>query len=382
MLKKTFKYRLYPTVKQKKSLQISLDACRWVYNKTLEVRKKTWEEEKKSLSLYDTNSLLVQWKKDKSDLANAFSQCLQNAQLKVDLAFKAFFRRVKVGENPGYPRFRGVDRYDSFTFPQSGFSLMDNRLKLSKVGSVKIRKHRNIEGIIKTLTIRRTATGKWYACFSCIIEANPLPKIDTVVGIDVGLESFATLSTGEKIPNPRFFKTNEKKLVKAQRKLSKAEKGTPERKKVKKVIAYIHERIINKRSDFAHKLSLNLTRRFQVIAFEKLNIKDMMGNHTKIFGHKLNKSIGDVAWSQFMQFTAYKAECAGRHVVFVNPRNTSKICSRCGRIVEKTLADRVHSCSCGLVLDRDKNAAINILALGMKSLGKGPQSLALEASCL
>uniref|UniRef100_A0A6M3KIJ7 Putative transposase n=1 Tax=viral metagenome TaxID=1070528 RepID=A0A6M3KIJ7_9ZZZZ len=370
MLKKTFKYRLYPTVKQKKSLQISLDACRWVYNKTLEVRKKTWEEEKKSLSLYDTNSLLVQWKKDKSDLANAFSQCLQNAQLKVDLAFKAFFRRVKVGENPGYPRFRGVDRYDSFTFPQSGFSLMDNRLKLSKVGSVKIRKHRNIEGIIKTLTIRRTATGKWYACFSCIIEANPLPKIDTVVGIDVGLESFATLSTGEKIPNPRFFKTNEKKLVKAQRKLSKAEKGTPERKKVKKVIAYIHERIINKRSDFAHKLSLNLTRRFQVIAFEKLNIKEMRENSFK----GIRKSIGDVAWNQFIQFTAYKAEGAGRTVMYVDPKNTSKRCSRCGQSVEKKLSDRIHFCSCGLILDRDENAAINILSLGLKTLGLAPRS--------
>jgi len=364
MLKKTFKYRLYPTEKQEKSLHASLDACRWAYNKTLEVRKKAWEEEQKSLSLYDTSNLLVQWKKDKTDLTNAFSQCLQNAQLRVDLAFKAFFRRVKVGEKPGYPRFRGFDRYDSFTFPQNGFSLIDNKLKLSKIGSVKIKKHRNIKGTIKTLTIRRTTTGKWYASFSCEVETEPLPAIDAVVGIDVGLESFATFSNGEKIENPRFFRTDEKKLAKAQCKLSKVGRGTSKRKKVKKVVARIHEKITNKRADFAHKLSLNLIRRFQVIVFEKLAIKDMRENTFK----GIRKSIGDVAWGQFMQFTAYKAEYAGRTVVFVDPHNTSKKCSRCGQIVEKKLSDRVHSCPCGLVLNRDHNASLNILRLGMESL--------------
>lgn len=365
MLKKTYKYRLYPTTKQKKAMQASLDACRWVYNQTLAIRKEAWEKEQKSLSLYDTSNLLVQWKKNKPDLANAFSQCLQNAQLRVDLAFKAFFRRVKAGEKPGYPRFRGFDRYDSFTFPQSGFSLVNDRLKLSKVGSIRIRKHRNIEGTIKTLTIRRTSTGKWFASFSCETESNPLPKVPAVVGIDVGLESFATFSSGEKITNPRFFKTEEKTLAKAQRKLSKQEKGTPKRKKAKKIVSRIHERISNKRSDFAHKLSRRLVNTYQVVAFEKLNIKDMRENGFK----GIRKSIGDVAWNQFIQFTTYKAACAGRSVVFVDPRNTSKRCSRCGQLVEKKLSDRVHSCSCGLVLDRDQNASINILALGMQSIG-------------
>ena len=362
-MRKTYKYRLYPTAKQKKALQASLDACRWAYNQTLAIRKKSWEEEQKPLSLYDTNNLLVLCKKDKPDLANAFSQCLQNAQLRVDLALKAFFRRVKTGEKPGYPRFRSFDRYDSFTFPQSGFSMINNRLKLSKVGSVKIRKHRENEGAIKTLTIRRT-NDKWFACFSCEVKPTTLSIVDAVVGVDVGLASFATLSTGEKIDNPRFFRTEEKVLAKAQRKLSKQEKGTPERKKAKKVVCRIHERIGNKRQDFAHKLSRALVTLFQIIAFEKLNVKQMRENGFK----GIRKSIGDVAWGQFMQFTAYKAEEAGRQVVFVNPRNTSKICSRCGRLVEKTLADRVHRCSCGLVLDRDHNASINILALGMKSL--------------
>jgi len=380
-MRKTYKYRLYPTAKQKKALQASLNACRWIYNETLAIRKNTWEEKQESISLYDTSNLLVQWKKDKPDLTNAFSQCLQNSQLRVDLAFKAFFRRVKKGEKPGYPRFRSFDRYDSFTFPQSGFSLTGGRLKISKVGSVKIKKHRGIEGDIKTLTIRRT-NDKWYACFSCEVEPKPLPVTDKVVGVDVGLSSFTTLSTGKKINNPRFFKTDEKKLAKAQRRLSKADKGTPDRQKQRKKVSRIHERISNKRSDFAHKLSLYLITMFQVIAFEKLNIKNMMGNQTKIFGHKLNKSIGDVAWNQFMQFTTYKAACAGRTVIFVNPRNTSKMCSRCGQLVEKTLADRVHSCSCGLTLDRDHNASLNILRLGMESLGKGLQPLALEATGL
>ena len=288
--------------------------------------------------------------------------------MRVDLAFKAFFRRVKAKENPGYPRFRGYDRYDSFTFPQSGFELIADRLKLSKIGSVKVRKHRQIEGVIKILSIRRT-NGKWYACFSCeIVNPEPLPKIEAVVGIDVGLESFATFSTGEKIPNPRFFRTDEVNLAKAQRRLSKQEKGATKRKKAKKTIIRIHEKIANRRSDFAHQLSHRLIKENQVIVFEKLDIKEMMNNHTNVFGHKLNKSISDVAWNQFMNFTTYKAECAGRTVVFVNPRNTSKMCSRCGQLVEKTLADRVHRCSCGLVLDRDHNASINILALGMKSL--------------
>lgn len=344
-----------------------MNACRYVYNETLATRKKMWEEKQESLSLYDTSNLLVQWKKDKPNLTDAFSQCLQNAQLRVDLAFKAFFRRVKGGEKPGFPRFRGFDRYDSFTFPQSGFRLIRNRIRLSKVGSVKIRKHRNIEGIIKTLTIRRDAVGKWWACFSCEVETKPMPKIDTVVGIDVGLASFATLSTGEKIDNPRFFRTEEKKLARAQQRLSKAERGTPVRRKQRKAVAHIHSRIANKRKDFAHKLSRKLVQAYQFMAFEKLNVKDMRENGFK----GIRKSIGDVAWTQFMQFTAYKAVCAGRTVAFVDPRNTSKMCSRCGQLVEKKLSDRVHSCSCGLVLDRDHNASINILALGLQSLPLG-----------
>jgi len=366
----TFQFRLYPTKRQVKALQASLDACRWVYNKTLEIRKDTYKERKESLSLYDTQKLLTEWKKDKPDLLDAYSQCLTNAQVRVDLAFKTFFRRVKTGEKPGYPRFRSFHRYDSFTFPQGGFKFVNDRLKLFKVGLVKIKKHRDIEGKIKTLTIRRDPVGKWWACFSCEVDPVLLPATDIVIGIDVGLESFATLSTGEKIPNPRFFRSEEKSLTKAQRKLSKAKKGTNERVKRRKTVAQIYSRIADKRKDFAHKTSLALVTQYGFIAFEKLEIKRMSENGFK----GIRKSIGDVAWSQFMQFTSYKAECAGRKVVYVDPRYTSQRCSRCGQIVKKKLSVRVHSCSCGLVLDRDHNASINILALGLQSQGISPKS--------
>lgn len=371
MHRRTFKYRLYPTKAQQVAMKKSLDACRWVYNKTLEVRKTAWEERQESVSRYDTIRMLPDWKKEHPFLTNAYSQCLQEACIRVDLAFKAFFRRVKAGQTPGHPRFKGVNRYDSFTYPQSGFRLLEKQLELSKIGFVKIKKHRNIEGEIKTLTIHRIATGKWYACFSCEVESKPLPKTEAVVGIDVGLESFATFSNGEKIENPRFFKKSEKALTKAQRNLSKQKNGSPERKKAKKVVAHTHEKIADRRRDFAHKASRNIVNNYQIIAFEKLDIKQMRENGFK----GIRKSIGDVAWNQFVQFTRYKAEEAGREFVQVNPCNTTKMCSRCGQLVEKKLSTRVHDCPyCGLSLDRDENAAINILRLGIQSLG-----LSLEA---
>ena len=345
--------------------QKSLDACRWVYNKALETRETAWEERQENVSRYDTIKMIPQWKQDNPNLTNAYSQSLQEACIRVDLAFRAFFRRCKNKENPGYPRFKSLDRYDSFTYPQSGFRLLKKQLELSKIGFVKIRKHREVEGEIKTLTIRRTATGKWYACFSCDIEPKPLPGVTPIVGIDVGLESFATLSNGEKIENPRFFRKSEKTLAKAQRKLSEQKKGSPERKKAKKIVAHVHEKIANKRRDFAHKLSRELVNNYQVIAFEKLDIKQMQENGFK----GIRKSIGDIAWDQFVQFTQYKAAEAGREFVQVDPRNTSKMCSRCGQLVEKKLSTRVHICPyCGLALDRDHNAAINILARGLSCL--------------
>jgi putative transposase len=279
------------------------------------------------------------------------------------------------GEKPGYPRFKGHGRYDSFTFKQSGFAFKDNGLLLSKIGLVKINRHRPIEGTIRTLSIRRDAVGNWYACFSCETELNPLPPNKKTVGVDVGLESFATFSNGERTANPRFFRRDEKELAKVQRKLSKAEKGTPERARRRKVVAHVYQRMVNRRKDFAHQLSRSMVNEYGVIALEKLDTKGMLRNHY------LAKSIADAAWHQLVRYTFYKAEEAGRACVWVDPNGTSQRCSRCGRVVKKSLAVRVHDCPiCGLKMDRDENAAINILALGLQCLDVSSRSHAALAA--
>jgi len=207
-----------------------------------------------------------------------------------------------------------------------------------------------------------------------------LPNEDLRIGVDVGLQTFATLSNGEKIANPRFFKKEQDALAKAQRRMSTEAKGTPERAKYRKVVSRVHERITHKRTDFAHQQSRKLVNTYGVIVFEKLAVVNMMSNHTQVFGNKLNQSIADVAWSQLAQFTAYKAEDAGRLFLQVDPRNTSKKCSRCGSLVQKDLSVRIHNCPhCSLVLDRDHNAAINILALGLQRVNASLLDEVVEA---
>lgn len=363
------KYRVYPTKHQQYLLDETLDTCRQVYNQTLAHRKEAWEQRKNTLSLYETHAMLTAWKQERPALTSVHSQVLQNVQARVDLAYKAFFRRVKAGEKPGFPRFRGPGRYDSFTFPQSGFAVQDNLLHVSKIGALRMVLHRPIEGTVKTLTLRRVASGKWYACFSVEAEPALLPETARAAGIDVGLTSFATLNTGAKIANPRFFRADEKALAKAQRRLAKAEQGTPARRKCRKVVAHIHERIANRRYDFCHQEARKLVNSHGILAFETLQITNMMQNHC------LAKSIADVAWGQFVRITTDKAACAGRLVAHVDPRYTSQGCSQCGQRVPKSLSQRVHQCpACQLVMDRDQNAAINLLRLGLQSLGRAPRS--------
>jgi putative transposase len=365
-IRKSYRFRLYPTHAQKRQFEQTLELCRWVYNETLATRKRAWQERGKSVSLYDTNKLLTQWKRECPELKQVFSQVLQDVQVRVDLAFKAFFRRMKAGEEPGYPRFKGKGRYDSITFKQFGFDLTDT-LNLSKIGSIKIKRHRPIEGEIKRLTVTRNRLGKWYACFSCEVERKPLPRTERYVGVDCGLYTYLALSDGNVVENPRFFRRDEKALAKAQRRFSKCEKGTPERRKYSKVVCRIHERIANRRSNFAHQTSRQLVNSYDLIAFEKLNIEGMLQNGN------LARSIADASWRQFRQYTLYKAEEAGRTCVEVNPCNTSRQCSRCKQLVAKDLSVRIHACPhCGLTIDRDLNAAINILTLGMQSVGFEP----------
>ena len=368
---KAMKYRLKPTKKQAHLLESQLEECRCLYNHFLAERTQAWEERQESLSYYEQKATLPQLKAFCPALMQVHSQVLQNVSMRIDLAFKAFFRRCKAGEAPGHPRFRGQGRYDSMTFPQygNGCQLTDGVLKLSKVGAIRVVQHRPLEGTPKTCTIRRSSTGKWFVTISCEVEAQTLPATGAAIGIDVGLLSFSTLSTGESTPCPKFLRMDEKDLKRTQRKLSAAVKGTPDRRKRRKIVGRVHERIRNRRGNFAHQESRRVVNRFDVIAVEDLSVHQMVHNHC------LAKSIQDAAWSQFATLLSYKAAWAGRVFVAVNPAYTSQDCSGCGHRQKKTLAERVHVCSCcGLTLDRDHNAALNIKRLGLQSLG-----LSLEA---
>lgn len=368
-MRKTFKYRLFPTKAQRTALNQQLDCCRWVYNKTLETRKEAWEQHKESVSRYDTNRLLTGWKAEIEWLQSGHAQAMQESQKRVDLAFRAFFRRVKAGDNPGYPRFKSKNRYDSFTYPQEkgNWRFLENgRVRLSKIGDVKVNLHRSLEGECKTLTVRRDSVGNWYACFSCVIEPRPLPPNDNVVGIDLGLTTFAVLSNGSKIKRQRWMKRDSKDIARLQRKKERLPKGSPERKKAVRALQHAYQRQTNRRKDFAHQESRKLVNQYQFIAFENLDIDGMQQNGNKV----INRGIADAAWNQFVQFTTYKAEEAGCGVVLVDPRGTTQQCSDCGEVVPKDLSVRIHDCpNCGLKLSRDHNAALNILARGLTSFG-------------
>ena len=371
-----FKYRLYPTQEQRRLLDQQLEECRWLYNRLLEDRKTVWEQRQESVRLYDQHALLPALKAERPTLARVQSQVLQNVAVRIDLAFKAFFRRVKAGEVPGYPRFRGVGRYDSCTFPQvpvgCHLDAAAKRVRVMNVGLVKIVLHRPLEGTPKTATIQRSSTGKWYVSFACeCAEPAPLPETGQQVGLDVGLAVFAMPTQGEPIESPRFFRQDEHALRGAQRRLSKAEKGTPERAARRHAVARIHERIAWRRGDFAHQHSRRLVNAFDLLAVEDLAVNRMMHNHC------LAKSIADAAWTQFAALLAHKAAWAGRRFVAVNPAYTSQDCSGCGHRQKLSLADRIYHCPCcGLVLDRDVNAARNILRLALDRLGWGQPSLA------
>lgn len=365
---KAFKYRIYPTKRQAACLNSTLALCCELYNAALQERRDAYRLERKSIGYYDQAKQLPDIKRLRLELNDVHSQVLQDVLRRLDKAFQAFFRRVKErNSKAGFPRFRSRSRYDSFTYAQSGFALKDGKLRLSKIGDIKIKLHRPLGGKIKTLTVTRSATGKWFACFSIECDTEPLPANNKTVGIDVGLSHFATLSNGEQIDNPRFFRSDERALAQAQRKLSAEKKGTPQRARRRKAAARIHERIANRRRNFAHMLSHALVSMFGLIAFEDLNMRGMVKNHC------LAKSISDAAWNQLIQFTTYKAESAGRLVALVDPRGTSQRCSDCGAVVMKELSERVHNCACGLRLDRDWNAARNILALGLQRLEVSPQ---------
>jgi putative transposase len=392
-MRKANKFRLYPTKQQEKTLFWTLTRCRELYNAALAERKEAYRMAGKSITYYEQKRDLPEIKAElREEYQQIHSQVLQDDLLRLKRAFDAFFRRVENGEEPGYPRFQGRNRYNSFTYPQGGYSLThDSRLCLSKIGSIKITLHRPLEGTIKTCTVKYEA-GQWYAVFSCeVAQPEPLPPVESEVGIDLGVSHFAALSDGTFIENPRHYRRAQKKLENLQQALSRKKRGSHRREKARKAVAKTHRKIANQRRDFHHKQSKQLVQEHQTIVFEELEItnvskranpkQDENGTYLPngaAAKSGLNKSILDAGWGQFQQIVTHKAACAGRTVLKVNPRYTSQVCSQCGTVLKKDLSERWHSCECGAELDRDTNAAINILRVGRTQRG----ATCVEAPCL
>ena len=354
-MQRNFKYRIYPSKRQEVRLNRHISDCCFVYNKLLENKVNAYKEDKKNLSQFDLNKLT------KEIDVQIHSQVKQNISKRINDSFKHFFRRVKEKRGKaGFPRFKSFNRYKSITFPQSGFKFIsDKKLYLSKIGNIDIVLHRIIKGKVKTLTIKRSVD-KWYVIFSC--EGVVIDKIkpqEEKIGIDVGLESFAALSNGEKIENPKFFRKSENQLAKLQRRLSKKKKGSKNRQKARLKAARQHEKIFNQRNDFLHNKTAEIVRRFKVIAVEELNVKGMMKNR------HLAKSIADASWSRFVQMLSYKVENTDGKVELINPKYTSQICSSCGHKQKMPLNKRTYKCEkCKVEIDRDLNSAININTSG------------------
>lgn len=363
---KAYKYRLYPSQAQQHLLEQTLETCRRWFNICLAERKEAYENEKRSIGKFEQLRKVRELKQSNPYAANVHSHILQIVVQDLDKAFQSFFRRVKAGEKAGYPRFKGKNRFDSFGLKEygNGFKLEGRRLRLSGVGRLRVRWHRPIEGEIKTVRIRRQA-GKWYACFACEVNEQPLEPTGQSVGIDVGVHHLLATSENEVVDNPRWYRNAQTKLRILQRKVSRRKIGGSNRKKAVLALQRQHEYIASSRKDFLNKLAHSLIVRYDFIALEDLQITGMVCNH------HLSKSILDAGWGYLKQRLADKAVEAGRQVILVNPSYTSKTCSSCGVLFESlSLADRWIECSCGLSIDRDINAALNILWVGQTHWGK------------
>jgi putative transposase len=354
---KAYRYKLTPSAKIIAIFESWLALLCELYNAALQERRDAYRINRLSISYKAQANQLPEIKEARPEFALIHSQVTQNALKRIEFAFDNFFRRVREGQKPGYPRFRSSSRYDSFTYPQSGFSLEGGKLRLSKIGRVRVNLSRPIEGEIKSCTIKREVDG-WYVIFSVEEpkkEVAPAPKES--VGVDVGIESFATLSDDGAAPieNPRYFRSAEKDLKKAQRRVSRRVKGSKGRKKAVLVLAKKHLKVKRQRRDFHFKEAIKLVKQYQSIKVEDLNIQGMVKNH------HLAKSISDAGWGQFIMILIFKAVEAGRKVIKVNPANTSQDCSRCGHRNEITLATRIYECSkCRLIIHRDRNGAKRI----------------------
>lgn len=357
-MRRTYKYRAKPVKDAAVRAEGWLMLCRNLYNAALEQRISAYKKRGKPISRFDQNYQLPALKTECPEFKQVDSQVLQDVITRLDKAYKAFFRRVKLGQTPGFPRFKGRNRYNSFTLSQSGWKLDGSKLIIRNVGVFRFKEHRPIQGRIKTVTLCLKPTGKWFVCFSCDnVPPRSYPRTGKKAGLDVGINKLIYDSDGNFTEGQHHLKRFSGVLRKRQRRLARRKKGSNRRNKARVLVAKTHERIANQRRDFLHKLSTDYIRKYDVIHVENLSIQNMLKNHC------LARSIADMAWGEFFEFLTYKAEEASKLLVKVDPRNTSQLCSGCNAKVKKTLAQRSHHCpKCGLVLDRDHNAAINIRA--------------------
>jgi putative transposase len=355
---KVFRYRLYPTSAQRARMEDTLETCRRFYNDCLGERKAVYETEGRTIGKVEQLRRVKVHKVNNSHAAGVHSHVLQVVVADLQKAFDAFFRRVKAGERPGYPRFKGKHRFRSFGYKQegNGFKVDGRRLRLSGIGRVAVRWHRPLEGVVKTVRISLKA-GKWYASFSCEVQPSPLPALDAQVGIDAGLSSLFTLSTAEKIDNPRWYRHSQARLRVLQRSVARKKLGGSNRRKAVRRLTACTEHVANQRKDFLNKVVCTLVGSFGRIAVEDLSIDRMVRGN-------LAKSILDAGWGYFRQRLLAKAENAGRQVVLVDPAYTTQDCCQCGHRQKLSLWDRWYSCECGNSRCRDENAALNVLAAG------------------
>jgi putative transposase len=384
-VRKTYKEKLRPTPEQARQLDVVLWRCRTLYNVALEQRKTAWERCHVSVKRYAQEAELKDIREAFPEYAAIHSHILQDVLARLDKTYQAFFERIRRGEKPGYPRFQSRNRWHSFTYKEygNGARLDNGYLVLSKIGRIAVHWSRPVEGTIKTVTISREADG-WYCCFSCVeVPTQPLPLTGQETGIDVGVKVFLVTAAGDVVENPRHYRKAEKALAKAQRRVSRRQKGSKRRRKAVQWLARKHQKVQRQRRDFHHRTALGLVCQYDTIYLEDLQVANLVRSPKPVsdgqggYLHNgasakagLNQSIEDAGWYNFRQILTCKAAWAGKRVEVVPPAYTSQDCSGCGERVEKSLSVRTHVCTfCGLILDRDENAARNIQWAGQALRG-------------